>query len=140
MDSIDRAMKEAERLGFGVSYGKYRAAYPDGSQDVVPKPAPAAKSEEPTGVCRCCGKPFVKRHASRTVCSVECEAIVKADRDRQYHRNKKKKDARTIVCAVCGADFKSVDHRRKYCCPKCAAAGKRKQQHLWYAAHKKGNQ
>lgn len=35
MDNIDRIMKEAAQAGYGVSYGKYRAAHPDGSKDVI---------------------------------------------------------------------------------------------------------
>ena len=38
MDNIDRIMKEAAKAGYGVSYGKYRAAHPDGGKDVILPP------------------------------------------------------------------------------------------------------
>lgn len=140
MDNIDRIMKEADRLGYGVSYGKYRAAYPNGSRDVVPKPAPSDSPEKPAAICRHCGKEFVKNHANQAYCSAECGDAVKTIRQNEWRRNKNKKDIQPIACAECGAEFSPAIQRKKYCCPKCAAAGKRKQQHLWYAAHKKGSQ
>ena len=104
MDNIDRIMKEADRLGFGVSYGKYRAAYPNGSGGVVlsaPKPKPP---EKPSGTCKLCGKTFVRRHANALYCSAECK--IEAEKKRQRDWYGKKADIPSVaVCVICGADF-----------------------------------
>lgn len=137
MDNIDRAMKEAERLGFGVSYGKYRAAYPSGSAGVLPSPRKSAVPQKPAASCVCCGKPFVRTHASQVYCSEECRYIVFRKRQNDYAR---RKTAAPLVamCAICGADFKPKSRKSKYCCKECAHEGSRKVAALWRAAHKKG--
>lgn len=60
MDNIDRIMKEADRAGFGCSYGKYRAAHPDSIGDAgaaAPKISP--KPEKKLQMLRSvvCSKP-----------------------------------------------------------------------------------
>ncbi len=139
MDNIDRIMKEADRLGFGVSYGKYRAAYPDGSAGVLPKQLPKAP-EKKTCLCRLCKKPFVPPHGSRRYCSPECRAEAVVIRHRESWRTEHKTSEHrkpVMVCAICGADFAPDDLRKKYCCEECRLEGRRIRQRNWDRSHKR---
>ena len=84
MDALDLAMREAERLGFGVSYGKYKAAYPNGSGDVI---TPAVKTdldyEDDSRQCRLCGKTFTITHGNQRYCSADCSDRAKDSRIRE---------------------------------------------------------
>ena len=140
MDNIDRAMKEADRLGFGVSYGKYQAACRDGRAEALPSlPKPKAPEKLPVS-CRHCGKPFIPGHANQVYCSPECRYAVKMARQAAWDKEKgrRKKKQLILVCAECGADFKALRSSQKYCCKECAKDGQRKTQARWWAAHKKG--
>lgn len=99
MDNIDRIMKEADRLGFGCSYGKYRAAYPNGSADVLPS-AKRASSGKKIVVCRHCGKAFVVRHGKHVYCSEECREAVFYQRQRDYYAKKSKVPLLQCVLSV----------------------------------------
>jgi hypothetical protein len=140
MDNIDRIMKEADRLGFGVSYGKYRAAYPNGSGDVLVRPVEPEPAEKPSRICKRCGRTFVAAHGSQAYCSQECRHAAIIERQDAWYKRKKRKEKRllTISCAECGADFRAVRETQKYCCPECAKEGKRESAAKWRAAHKKG--
>jgi predicted nucleic acid-binding Zn ribbon protein len=138
MDNIDRIMKEADRLGFGVSYGKYRAAYPNGSGDVYPTAPKKKPPDRPSASCRYCGKAFVQSHASQAYCSEECREVVFRDRQRRIS-TRKSKVPKVAMCAICGADFKPKTSAAKYCCRECAIEGRRKADAAWHAAHKKGS-
>ena len=140
MDNIDKMMKEADRLGFGVSYGKYRAAYPNGSGDALVRPVEPEPVEKHSRTCRRCGKHFVGVHGSQVYCSQECRHAAIIERQYAYYGRKRLKEKRLLIisCAVCGADFQAVMEKQKYCCPECAKEGKRKNAAKWHAAHKKG--
>lgn len=137
MDNIDRAMKEADRLGFGVSYGKYQAACRDGHVEALSSPPKPKAPEKSSGICRHCGKPFVRSHASKVYCSEECNSAAFRQRQRDYKRRKSKVPP-VVMCATCGADFKPKTSRSKYCCKECAYDGRLKTAALWRAAQKKG--
>lgn len=138
MDNIDRIMKEADWLGFGCSYGKYRAAYPNGSADVLPS-AKRAFSEKKTAVCRHCGKAFIVRHGSQNYCSEECRDEVFYQRQRDYYA-KKSKVPPVAMCTVCGAEFKPASTRSRYCCKECAKEGDRLKSARFRANRKKGQE
>lgn len=140
MDNIDRMMKEADRLGFGVSYGKYRAAYPNGSSGANLKAA-AGRSEKPSATCRHCGKPFVIRHGNQQYCSGECRDAVVMARQRKWEKDARKRRQQAgyvKVCAVCAADFRTSDSRKKYCCEECQKKGRRRNAALWRLRQKGG--
>ena len=140
MDNIDRAMKEADRLGFGVSYGKYQAACHAGHVEALPSPPKPKAPEKPSINCRHCEKPFVRSYANRVYCSPECKYAAKLVKQAAWDKNKgrRKKKQLILVCAECGADFKALRSSQKYCCKECAKDGQRKAQARWWAAHKKG--
>lgn len=136
MDNIDRIMKEAERLGFGVSYGKYRAAYPYGSADVLTS-SPKSKPPKNAGICKMCGKNFVKSHANAIYCGPECKIAAERKRQRDWYWGK-------IVipdvaaCVICGAEFKPLNSRGKCCGPACTRENRRRLSARWRAAQKEG--
>ena len=137
MDNIDRIMKEADRLGFGVSYGKYRAAHPNGSGDVIPAASKPKSPEKPTGNCVFCGNPFVKSHANQVYCGDECR--YEASKIRLADGRMKKAGRPLVVsCIICGADFKPRNIRSKCCSPKCSEENKRNLSHRWWTSRKKG--
>ena len=144
MDNIDAMMKEADRLGFGVSYGKYRAAYPNGSGDVIPQKT-VVPPRKPTVTCRHCGASFEPNHGSQKYCSAECKETAATIRRNEYYRKnpkrkgKPKKPVRTVACIVCGMVFKTTDHRRKTCGGECAADRRRELTRQWRADHRKGD-
>lgn len=138
MDNIDQIMKEADRLGFGVSYGKYRAAYPNGSGDVLVRPVYPEPVEKPPRTCRRCRKPFVGVHGSQAYCSQECRHAAIMERQDAYYKRKKTREERLLIisCAECGADFRAVRESQKYCCPECRRIGNLKAAAIWRAAHR----
>lgn len=137
MDNIDRMMKEADRLGFGVSYGKYRAAYPNGSADVLPSPPKPKPPERPSGICKMCGKNFVKSHANTIYCGPECKIAAERKRQRDWYHNKTKVPA-IAVCIICGADFKPKKVNCKTCGQECRRENNRRLSARWRAAQKEG--
>lgn len=138
MDNIDRIMKEAARLGFGVSYGKYQSACYSGSVESVSAPPKAKQQAKPSIICRHCGKPFVANHANQAYCSPECKYEARLARQDTWNKTKgcRKPKQQTLVCAECGADFKAFRYTQKYCCKECAKDGKRKTYARWRAAKK----
>lgn len=136
MDNIDRIMKEADRLGFGCSYGKYRAAYPNGSADVLPT-AKQASSGKKTAACRRCGKMFVVRHGNQSYCSDECAYEVLIERQREYPKARPKYPQKRS-CSICGSDFMAVRSNNLYCSKDCAREGNRRKSASWRAAQKEG--
>ena len=140
MDNIDRIMKEADRLGFGVSYGKYYAACHAGHVDALPSPPKPQVPEKPSRSCRHCGKLFICSRGNQIYCSPECKYSAQLARQTSFYKEKgrRKKKQLTLVCAECGADFKALRSSQKYCCKECAKDGQRKAQARWWAAHKKG--
>lgn len=129
MDNIDRIMKEAERLGFGVSYGKFRAAYPGGTPGDPPKAPQPSNEEKPTVECRLCGKPFIVTHGNQQYCSAECSVEVANKRIKAYERRKlqeKRNAAAPRFCIVCGVTIPVGSQRRSYCSDECSKEGNRK--------------
>ena len=143
MDALDLAMREAERLGFGVSYGKYKAAHPNGSGDVLPKKMPEQQPLIPQAVCKHCGQPFVPDYGRQKHCSQKCADATRRMRQAQYDQkraNAKRKSAASVldrVCIVCGADFKTKDHRKTICSGECSAERRRQLAKAWHAARRK---
>lgn len=137
MDSIDRAMKEADRLGFGVSYGKYQIACLNGMVKPVSAVAKPKQPEKPSTSCRNCGRSFVPNHANEGYCSEECRYAAFRKRQNDYYKGKSRVPS-VAMCEICGADFKPLNTRSKYCSEECAKDGARKTAALWRARRKKG--
>ena len=139
MDALDLAMREAERLGFGVSYGKYKAAYPNGSGDVLPKPNRSRIPNKKTIACRRCGAQFVPIHGCQKYCGAECKSISVTERARRDYRKAhciEKSEDPVTFCSICGSDFAPGDLRMKYCSEECKRKAIRKAQAVYYRRHK----
>lgn len=134
MDNIDRIMREADRLGFGVSYGKYQAACGYRTVLSAPKPKPP---EKPTGICKMCGKLFVKSHANTIYCGPECKIAAERKRQRDWYGKKIVVPA-VAVCVICGVEFKPLNFRGKCCGLECSRENRRRASACWRAAQKKG--
>ena len=139
MDALDLAMREAERLGIGVSYGKYKAAYPNGSGHVLPKPNRSRIPPKKTIACRRCGVQFVPIQGSQKYCGAECKAMSVTERARRDYRKAHgvvKSENPVTSCAICGSDFAPGDLRMKYCSEECKREAIRKSQAAFYHRHK----
>lgn len=84
LDNIERDVIQAERLGYGCHYGRYKADYPYTREEEEEIPEDA-----PTRICEHCGEPFCMIGAShlRKYCSYEC--CQKAARKQAANRRKK---------------------------------------------------
>ena len=67
MSNLDRDIKEAERLGYGVHYGQYKADHPG--------ELPKAEEELPEETTKCaeCGELFVPRKENQLYCCIRCK-------------------------------------------------------------------
>lgn len=140
MDKLDEIMKEADRLGFGVSYGKYKAAYPDSGRRVPPAPAPKELDyEDDFRKCRLCGKEFIITHGNRAYCSIECSEQAKAMQIRKSElaRAVKGRAASAGLCKECGTKI-TRKRAKSYCSEKCAREGRRKNNTAWARNKSKG--
>ena len=69
MDRLTRDVLEAERLGYGVHYGHYKADHPH-TGDPGPRKIDPGSVE---CICTQCGKKYTKpRNSARHFCSNEC--------------------------------------------------------------------
>lgn len=140
MDNIDRIMKEADRKGFGVSYGKYQAACFNGSVEPNPAPQKPAPKEAPPVLCRYCGKPFERSHKNNVYCGAECKDKAKIKRQNAWRKEKwKSRPPAVASCAICGADFKTKRCTDRYCSKECAREGGRINAARWRAEQRKVN-
>lgn len=139
MDKLDEIMKEADRLGFGASYGKYQLSLSSRNSPVASKSPSVSVSEKPSANCKHCGKHFVKNHANQAYCSPECQYAVKLARQNAWDKVKgrRRKEPQVFICAECGADFTALRCTSKYCGRECAHKGGLKAQARWRAAQKK---
>lgn len=129
MDNIDRIMQEADRLGFGVSYGKYRAAYPDGSKDILTGTARESLDyDDDLRKCKICGREFFATHGNQAYCSAECSDKGRIKRQSQY--DKKRHAVKVRSCKECGATI-TRKGARSYCSDACAKDGRRRGNAQW---------
>jgi hypothetical protein len=120
MDNLDRDVREAQRLGYGVHYGRYKADHPH------TKPDPNAQVKAPEiRECRFCGKEYVLDRLSGlgNFCSDNCKlSHRRANNAQAVARSRRKKEPRN--CKVCGKDFIPSYSGQKYCSRSCASYAK----------------
>lgn len=128
MDALDYAMQEAERLGFGVSYGKYKAAHPNGGGCISTLPEQKAVSEKPVRKCVRCGKAFSPTHGNQTYCCAYCADEAKSAQQEKLRKKRhlEKKLSSPKFCKMCGATI-IEGNRTTYCSKECEEDGHRKQ-------------
>ena len=144
MDNIDKMMLEAERLGFGVSYGKYRAAYPNGTGGILGKAPPEPSPKRDPVPCKRCGKSFIPIRKNEKYCSDDCRGAVKREYNlvykREYYHSHKQNPTIPAdkYCEECGATIPASSKRKKFCCEECAKDGNRKLVKSWQSRKQKG--
>lgn len=119
MDNIDRILRDADKAGFGVSYGKYRAAHPQ----VSVKKEDSAKDKDSTKICAECGMEFKTNRQDKIYCSAECS---NRSCSRACYRNRKEKQKLPIgvaTCPICGGSFNRYKKTMVYCSRSCSATG-----------------
>jgi hypothetical protein len=68
ISNLDRDIREAAQLGYGVHYGRYKADHPSTAPEVDAGPP------EATGTCAECGGVFVLRKGGQLYCSDVCKS------------------------------------------------------------------
>lgn len=81
-DNIDLDMEDAERLGYGCQYGRFKAAHPHTKAANEDRLHPKKKKQEQQvqpdrqvyeNVCPVCGKKFTTANPRRAYCSDDCK-------------------------------------------------------------------
>lgn len=97
-DNIDLDMEDAERLGYGVHYGRYKADHPytkDANEDrLYPKKKQKHQQEQLQvravyeNVCPICGKKFTTGNCKKICCSDDCKRKRDSKKWRSSHPSK----------------------------------------------------
>ena len=130
MDNLDRDIREAQRLGYGVHYGMYKADHPhtrDIPMDVAVAP-PKQKSAEAAvapKICRHCGKEFYVTRNLRSFCSESCKRLHSSQLAVERTQRKLQKKAQR-TCKLCGKAFVPAVKTQVYCGRSCAGKAKGK--------------
>lgn len=89
MSNLDRDIREAARLGYGVHYGDYMADKIAGRIHVPP--APEEDEGPPAEVRRCkeCGSPFVPHRFNQLFCAEPCRSTYHSRHEKRRCRARK---------------------------------------------------
>lgn len=118
MDRIEYDVMEAERLGYGVHYGHYKADHP--ISDFNPD-APQKPKTLPSRKCKECEKEFTPERPNMWYCCEDCRNRRNARLGYHKKKNRKKLSKGPAVCPVCGSDFFRKYIYTETCCRACAA-------------------
>lgn len=137
MDNLDRDIREAQRLGYGVHYGRYKADHPHTKP--VPIDVSAKGSKPQVRICKECGCQFEKRKGIYDFCSDRCRGIHrrKMNLDAQ-HRCRSNREPRN--CQHCGNPFLPTYKDQIYCGRSCAARAKGQLSGVFYTCSYCGEQ
>lgn len=136
MDNLDRDIREAKRLGYGVHYGRYKADYPH-TREVPLDVARPVKLRN----CKKCGKEYAYDHTNGLgyFCSESCKKQhyekINSEAQRRYRSR-----LESQTCGFCGNIFKPSRNGQRYCCASCAARSKGKLNDVLYTCAKCGKQ
>lgn len=121
MDKIDKIMRQAEKAGFGVSYGKFMAA-----QRTAPPETEAAVQKHPPKICRECEMEFIPNRSDQRYCSDTCR-IRHHKREQNRRRQQEQYYAKPkfpigpATCQRCGKEFYRGKTTQTFCSMSCAA-------------------
>ena len=124
MDNLDRDIREAQRLGYGVHYGNYKADHPH-TREVPADVAQAVPVKIRT--CKRCGKEFQydRLNGLGFFCSENCKKIQQkqnnADAVARYRGSME-----PLICKVCGDPFIPTYRKQSYCSISCSNRAKNK--------------
>ena len=118
MDRIEYDVMEAERLGYGIHYGHYKADHPisDWTPEIAnrPKPIPPRK-------CKECETEFIPDRPNMWYCCDDCRNRRNARLGYQKRKKRKHFPKGQAVCPVCGSDFYRKHIYTETCSRTCAA-------------------
>lgn len=120
MDNLDRDIREAQRLGYGVHYGRYKADHPHTREDPLDVARPMKLR-----TCKQCGKEYAydRTNGLGYFCSKACKnahyAKANAEAQRRCRLRLEEK-----ACPVCEKSFKPGHRDQIYCGRNCAARAK----------------
>ena len=115
MDNLLKDIREAERLGYGVHYGHYKADYPhtaDHSVNLEPEPV--------LRKCAECGQEFEPARQNQRYCCEECKVRMN-QRTGYQKRIELSMPLGPTACPVCGKTFDREKKSQIYCSRSCAA-------------------
>lgn len=122
MSNLDYDIAMAQKLGYGVFYGRYKADHP--GEPVEKEPEPEPEPELPVqeagadAECPICGKAFRRWNRQHRYCSGECLE----ESRRRYSAERYRKKMPPIVprmCPICQTEFLPKHRGRKYCGKEC---------------------
>ena len=119
MSNLDRDMAEANRLGYGVWYGRYKADHPAvPDEEPEQQGEPAAKENPNDAVCVICGKQFRKRKMTQKYCGMACWEEANRRRSKARYENNAPR-IKKLTCPCCGIVFLPRSRAQKYCSREC---------------------
>lgn len=121
MDKIDKIMRQAEKAGFGVSYGKFMAAR---RTDQTETKAEAPK--HPPRICPECQMEFIPNRSDQKYCADPCRIShhkreQRRKRQREQYHAKPKLPIGPAICPNCGKEFYRNTTTKMFCSMTCAA-------------------
>ena len=123
MDNIEREVRDAIRLGYGIHYGQYKADHPHTKElgklavEEEPDTEPVIQ-EEPDVVCPICGKNYERTHKLQKYCCDMCRQIAIRNQANERY-NRKMGSMPILTCPICKTEFQPVHRGQKYCGKGC---------------------
>ena len=118
MDRLTYDVREAERLGYGVHYGHYKADHPISDFD---PDAPQKPKTLPPRKCKECQAEFIPPRPNAWYCCDDCRDRRNARLGYQKRKKRKHFPKGQAVCPVCGSDFYRKHSYTETCSRTCAA-------------------
>lgn len=122
LDAIDRDMIEAERLGYGVHYGWYKADHPQTKETYQLEETRTHRRRAPgklyTITCEICGKEFQSENSRKKTCSPKCRSQISSMKTRLRHKQNKLQ-YEEAVCRGCGVKFTKRSKTQMFCTQRC---------------------
>lgn len=136
IDKLEYDVIQAERLGYGCHYGRYKADHPKTQAEYETqhgKPAQKVDNRRVVRSCLRCGAQFTvgSTHANKMYCCDDCR--IKAQQDRLQNRGQ------TLYCVWCGGEIPRDSQRTRYCCRDHYYAAGKEQDRKKREAAKNGN-
>lgn len=118
MDNLLKDVREAERLGYGIHYGRYKVDHPHTaniSVDLDPEPVKRK--------CKECGAAFDPGASNQLYCCEECK---NAAGSRRSYEKRKAMDLQVgmATCAFCGMEFYRKRKTQTCCSRSCSASNR----------------
>lgn len=118
MDNLEKDVREAMRLGYGIHYGNYKVDHPHTRDDLDMPPPP----KHPPKKCPECGIEFIPERANQKYCSADCQQNrQRLDKEKYKRRKQLNLPLGPAVCLVCGGNYVRYKKTQETCSRSCAA-------------------